>query len=142
MPIDPPSNDALPQEWEPHFEWLAELLSDSRSVVASLLWEPLFPLDELRRQVEAYRTLIDQAGPQADHDLGTNLADRTLRLIDTMAAGCSDLHHRMTQVTVRYFVLDDDGDDDLMSPFGFDDDVEVFNAVVARLGLPELVIDG
>ncbi len=38
-------------------------------------------------------------------------------------------------------MLQDDGDDDLSSPFGFDDDVEVFNAVVAALGEPDRALD-
>lgn len=121
-------------------EWLQELLSDSRDVVASLLWEPLFPLESLRAQVEHHQLRIAAAGPQADHELAAALVHGALRLLDAIAAGATDLQRRLAQVAVRYFVLDDDGDDDLMSPFGLDDDVEVFNAVVARIGHADLAI--
>jgi hypothetical protein len=121
-------------------DWLQELLSDSREVVASLLWEPLFPLDDLRAQVARYGLLIDQAGPQADLELGRALVQGALALLDAIAAGCTDVQRRLAQVAVRYFVLDDDGDDDLATAFGFDDDVEVFNVVVHRIGMNELAI--
>lgn len=121
-------------------EWLQELLSDSRDVVASLLWEPLFPLETLRSQVEEHGARIAAAGPQADHELGAALVAGAMSLLDAIAAGCTDIQRRLAQVAVRYFVLDEDGDDDLASAFGFDDDVEVFNAVVERIGFGELAI--
>ncbi len=129
----------VPAHWRPHLEWLGELLSDSREVVATLLLEPLFPLDDLRTQVLHYRHAIVDA-PTADHLLGARLVEGALALLDAMSTSANDLHRRLAQVAVRYFVLDDDGDDDLVSPFGFDDDVEVFNAVVERIGLINLVI--
>ena len=40
----------------------------------------------------------------------------------------------------RYFVLALDGDDDLASPFGFDDDIEVFNVVAKHVGCETLCV--
>lgn len=121
-------------------DWLQELLSDSREVVTSLLREPLYPLEDLREQVASYGLRIDAAGPFADLELGRALVQRALALIDAIAAGATEVQRRLAQVAVRYFVLDEDGDDDLASAFGFDDDVEVFNVVVQRLGMGELAI--
>jgi hypothetical protein len=129
----------VPAHWRPHVEWLGTLLSDSREVVSTLLLEPLYPLDELRGQVLSYRQAIADA-PTADHLLGAQLVEGALALIDAVSTSANDLHRRLAQVAVRYFVMDDDGDDDLMSPFGFDDDVEVFNAVVEKIGLDHLLI--
>ncbi|MCB9679726.1 MAG: hypothetical protein H6737_31760 [Alphaproteobacteria bacterium] len=107
--------------------------------MSTLLWEPLFRPSELRAQIDRYRAEIENAGPLADHALGLQLADNAKALLDAVRDRC-DLDQRLAQIAVRYFVLGDDGDDDLMSPFGFDDDVEVFNAVVERIGLRELLI--
>ena len=63
----------------------------------------------------------------------------TLALLDRTAAE-GPRARRLAQVAARYFVLQDDGDDDLSSPFGFDDDIEVFNAVVTALGQPHHAI--
>ena len=83
---------------------------------------------------------IRAAGLPADHHLGNQLADKALALLDRINGDTCDVDRRLGQIAVRYFVLDDDGDDDLLSPFGFDDDVEVFNAVVHALGEPHHAI--
>ena len=132
----PPASDPL----LPHRAWLQTLLSDSRSVVAMLLAEPLCSVDVLRAQVLAYREQIS-AAPRADRTLGGQLVDGALALLERAGTSPVELDRRLAQVAVRYFVLDDDGDEDLLSPFGFDDDVEVFNAVVLRLGMEDLAID-
>ena len=42
---------------------------------------------------------------------------------------------------MRYFLREDDGDADLDSVLGFDDDAEVMNAVVTHLGHGEWLIE-
>jgi hypothetical protein len=42
---------------------------------------------------------------------------------------------------VDYFVMRDDGEDDLHSPIGFDDDARVVNAVLDALGRSDLRVD-
>jgi hypothetical protein len=126
--------DASPAQ--DRFGWVDELLSDTRSVVHELLDEPLLPLASLDRAVGEYRQAIEDAR-SADQELGLALVEGASALLTS--AICADTH-RLVQVAVRYFVMDDDGDDDLASPFGFDDDVEVFNAVATVLGRDELVI--
>ena len=121
--------------------WTVNLLSDSRAVVIDLLEEPAIDIETLRPEVENYRGLIQEAGPIADQEVGELLVQGALALLDAMV-GAPPAHQRLAQVALRYFVLDDDGDDDLASPFGLDDDVEVFNAVVDELGLPSLRIGG
>lgn len=119
--------------------WLDALLSDSRAVVERLLREPQVELESLREEVLGYRQLIEAAGPVADQEVGAWLVDGALALMDAVK-GDTPERQRLAQVAVHYFVLDDDGDDDLASPFGLDDDVEVFNAVVGELDLPSLRI--
>lgn len=117
--------------------WVDALLSDTRAVVTDLLREPLIADDTLRAEVRAYKSAIE-AAPAADHELGLALVEGACKLLDAVT---NPRAHRLVQVAVRYFVMDDDGDDDLASAFGFDDDVEVFNAVARVLERHDLLID-
>ncbi|MBX2799262.1 MAG: hypothetical protein KTR31_16425 [Myxococcales bacterium] len=114
--------------------WTKQLLSDSRLVVGALLKEPLMDVGILRSQVAGYRDQVRGLGDASVVDVP---------LVEALSAGMLELladtvdddgARKLAQVAARYFVLSDDGDGDLSSPFGFDDDVEVFNAVVQTLG--------
>ncbi len=124
-----------------HDALLDQLLSDSRAVVLRLLDEPPTTADALRHEVDALDDVLSAAGDESFADL---------ILARQLVSGCHALlaawpkaeprHRHLIQVAVRYVVLDDDGDEDLSSPFGFDDDVEVFNAVAQLLDRRELLI--
>jgi hypothetical protein len=119
-------------------DWLDELLSDTREVVQGLLDEPTVAGEALTGAVRAYREhLADLAKPMTDVELGMKLADANLDLLAAVADGPSEAR-RLAQVAARYLVLF--VEEDLGSPFGFDDDLEVFNVVAARLGRPELQV--
>jgi uncharacterized membrane protein YkvA (DUF1232 family) len=121
--------------------WWQGLLSDSRQVVDRLLHEPLLDVSSLQDQVRAYRQHVELAArPSTDVELADALSRATLELLERTARAPREAR-KLAQVAARYFVLQDDGDDDLSSPFGFDDDVEVFNAVVAALGEPDRALD-
>lgn len=122
-------------------DWTDELLSDAREVVVQLLQHPMDDFDALAEQVTAYREHVHKAARFAtDVALADTLVTASLDLLNRATDASWDDRHAVS-VAVRYFVHQDDGDDDLASPFGFDDDVEVFNAVASRLA-PELVIAG
>ncbi len=117
--------------------WYERLLSDSRELVQGLLEEPLQSAGELRQQVERYTArVLDTEAPLADLRQARALSRATLALLEQTAGG-SEAERRMAQVVARYFVMESDGADDLASPYGFDDDVEVYNAVVDALGLAD-----
>jgi hypothetical protein len=97
-------------------------------------------VDALRQEIEQYHAhVLADAGPMTDTQSATALRTATLSLLDQTSTS-SAAQRMLAQVATRYFVLQDDGEDDLQSPYGFDDDVEVFNAVVRALGHPELEI--
>lgn len=115
---------------------LGELLSDTRQVVRRLLTEPL-------EDPEVLRKLLDIGGARyRDLDPDRVVADLVLaRAIETRCHewldgwGALDARaRRLAQVALRYFVLEDDGDGDLTSAFGFDDDLEVVEAVSRAIG--------
>ena len=116
-------------------DWTDELLSDTREVVMELLSEPPDDAEGLVREVVAKQARIHElARPLTDLETADALADATVALLRRPDLG-SGL--RLAAVAARYYVRDPA--DDLASPYGFDDDVEVFNAVAARLA-PDLVL--
>ncbi len=116
---------------------LGSLLSDSRPLVRRLVAEPLLDEATLRGQLEDHaarlRALRAEPRALADFDTASLLTEQARGFLARWAR----LDHRgrrLVQVAVRYLVLEDDGDADLESPFGFDDDREVFDAVARALG--------
>lgn len=119
-------------------DWTHELLSDAQEVVGELLAEPVGDLRRLAAEVRAFRDRIRRhARPSTDVDLADQLADATLALLARVDDAPAE-DRRMAWVAARYFVREDDGES-VASWFGFDDDVEVFNAAASRLA-PELVL--
>ncbi len=120
-------------------DWTSELLSDSREIVTGLLTEPMGDLEVLAEEVAAYRARIHrEARPSTDVELADQLAEATLALLRRVDGVSAD-ERRIAWVAATYFVREHDGESDLGSLFGFDDDVEVFNAAASRLA-PELVL--
>lgn len=114
---------------------LGELLSDTRGVVRRLMDEPLSTPAELSVQLDRLADELGEDRPhrRADIESGLALLGRARALLDRWAA----LEHRgrrLVQVAVRYLAMEDDGDGDLTSAFGFDDDEEVIDAVERALG--------
>lgn len=120
--------------------WTDDLLSDAREVVLDLLAEPsaLTPdLGALAERVWAFREQIHlQARPMTDLPLADDITAATLELLRLAARGSAETK-RLASVAARYLV---DGDPELASPYGFDDDVEVFNAIASRIA-PTLILN-
>ena len=122
-------------------DWAAELLSDAHAVVVELLATPDDDLEGLAAQVRDWRETVHRvARPLTDTALSDTLAEANLSLLARVGGGPSE-HRLLASVAARYYVSAEDGDDDLSSPFGFDDDLEVFNAVALRIA-PDLVVAG
>ena len=120
-------------------DWADELLSDSKTVVVRLMREPLIGLEELRLRTEAHRDeLTRKAGLLTDVPLARAIAHRLIQMLDGLKTPIDPTHHRMIQVAVRYYELEPD--EDLASPFGLDDDLEVMNAVAEALDRKDLLL--
>ena len=114
---------------------LGELLSDTRGVVRRLMDEPLSAPGELAGQLDRLGDELseERSHLRADLESGLALVGRARALLGRW----TDLDHRgrrLVQVAVRYLVMEEDGDGDLTSAFGFDDDEEVIDAVERTLG--------
>lgn len=122
--------------------FLDELLSDTRPVVEALLQEDAMSLVDLRASIDTFEEELPSADqhPLVDDTTALRLSKACRFLLDAVAGDPERL--RLAQVAVRYLVMDEDADSDTDSPFGFDDDVEVFNAVCEQLGLSDLLLVG
>ena len=120
--------------------------SDAQSLWAGLVTAELIPVHQLFSDVRAYQTMLAQRGQWSDDDVDPALAqalcDASIRLLGTLTDDSPESTRRLIQGAVRYFVLEDDADGDLDSILGLDDDTQVMNAVMDKLGRADWRVDG
>ena len=113
------------------------------------LFEPLVePLDgvglsELRAQIRKHHGQFYKAARGnglLPVDIATALAEGLEELLDRYHE-LDDRGQALVAGAARYFVSDSDARPDLESVLGLDDDLAVFNWVVAEIGRPDLSID-
>ncbi len=116
--------------------------ADARDLVTTLLGDDLQPVAQLRSELDAHLEAIEAARARneyVDVSLALRLADVSRALLDEAESQGNDHARRLAQAAVRYFILDDDGENDLTSVHGLVDDAEVCNAVARALGRGDLV---
>jgi hypothetical protein len=123
---------------------LAELPSELLEILEELLEQPLQDLEGLIEEVVSYRVEVGEMfgvnSDFADEELAAMLAARTVELLERVAGEYSEHDHQLAQAAARYLISDDDVNDDLGSPIGFDDDKEIFNSIVEAMGHDDLAI--
>lgn len=133
-------HDALHQ---PHPPALPGIPPEADGLFRQLMAEPPVPVIELVIQVSAH---MDEIRRQAvgdetvDFALAEELAKRSVKLLERSAPDPSEANRQLIQAAVRYFVENDDAEDDLNSVVGFNDDAQVMNAVATYLGYPDLLV--
>jgi hypothetical protein len=115
---------------------LPELPEEARATFQRLLGSTVRPPDRLREQIPHYVAAIERASTHGGPDIaiGKRIASGCERLLDAWH-DVDDDGRRLIRAAVEYFLLARDGDDDLASPDGLDDDDAVVAAVIARLRL-------
>jgi hypothetical protein len=117
----------------------------SKALWTQLVGEELKPVHELFKEVRAYQLAIQQRSQWNDADVDPTLAnalsEASLRLLGTLSETSPESTRRLVQAAVRYFVIEEDADSDLDSILGLDDDAEVLNAVLRKLGHDSWVVD-
>jgi uncharacterized membrane protein YkvA (DUF1232 family) len=119
------------------------LSDESREVFVGLLAEPMADPDELGRDIANYLERIrkeERENEFIDVGLAEKVA-RACRELLTRWDSFSSEERKLAQAAANYFVLQQDGDDDLECVLGFEDDAQVVNAVMDALGLSENRID-
>lgn len=122
-----------------------QIPSEIAALIAPLFHTEPLPVDELRRQVVAYRRAIAVAEktrewPDMDARMGDACGVACLALLDAIGPSPDAEQHLLLHIAVRYFVTADDDEDDLDSLVGFDDDALVVNACARLLGQDAAVI--
>ena len=117
----------------------------SKELWTKLVNEDLKPVHELFKEVRGYQQTIQQRSQWRDADVDPTLANSlsqvSLRLLGTLSENSPEATRRLVQAAVRYFVIEEDADSDLNSILGLDDDAEVINAVLKKLGLDDWVVE-
>lgn len=118
---------------------LSRIPDEARPLFRELLQEPPRPTSVLLEEVAAHVHRFETAareGEQVDLKLAQTLARQSRTLLDTM--GLAAEQQRMIRAAVRYFVISEDGENDLQ-PGGLDDDAAVMVAVIRHVGLEQRV---
>lgn len=115
---------------------VARLPPEARASFTRLLGSAVRSADGLREQIPHYLRAIDEAaaaghGPPAA--LGHAIARDCERLLDAWDK-LDEEGQQLARAAVQYFLLCRDGDDDLATPEGLDDDAAVVSIVRAHLG--------
>ena len=117
----------------------------ARPLWTELVNEPLRPVHELFGEVRAYQQAIAQRSEWTDADvdpaLARALAEASSRLLSTMTSDTPETTRVLVQAAVRYFLIEEDADSDLDSILGLDDDAEVMNAVLTKLGHGDWLVE-
>jgi len=123
---------------------LRELPPEAREEFAERYEDELVPRGALRDEVLSYLRLVEsmaEVNRVINYEMAEGIAKRLVSMLKKVGKTAPEFDRRVLQAACRYFCLEGDGDDDLDSEEGFDDDCEVMNAVAEHLGRDELVID-
>ncbi len=125
-------------------QFLREIAPEARSSFAQIVGQDPVGRTRLRVEIQDYIELIKAFaadGSDVDQESARKIARGLIALLGSLTPDTPDDHRRLVQAACRYFVLDEDGDDDFDTGSGFDDDTDVFNAVAEEVGRSDLVID-
>ena len=122
-----------------------DLPPEARALFAKLRGDTvLAPPKVLAVEVKGYFNLIKATGEVSEVvavEKAKNLASSLMGLLKGLSQDGPVEHHQAIQAACRYFTSEYDGADDMESEDGFDDDIEVMNAVANVLDRDDLVID-
>ena len=120
---------------------LPNLGQEIQRIIEQLSQEVLISPRVLADELETYVQGIRNTTHSEFFDLQTANRVTVLcrRLLDALPADTSERQHRLTQLAIRYFVLEEDAEDDNDSLIGFDDDLQVAITVIEELGLHDLL---
>lgn len=120
---------------------LDDMPVEYRDRFAELLARPVLDVPALTAELDQYVGAVHQLRAlSATIDLGT--AERIAEALGALLRaqqGYGEEARRLVQAAVEYFVREED-DEEITGVLGFDDDVQVINAVLRSLGRPDLVI--
>lgn len=120
-------------------ERFMDLPPNVRDIFEAFRVEPLQPVARLEDITRRHARAAEAAASRdamVDLDLARSLERACLDLLTRWPA-LSDPERHLVQAAVRYYVHQDDDEDDFTSIVGFDDDLEVVRFVAHTLGMPD-----
>lgn len=121
---------------------LHDIPEEYRERYHALLDETAVSVETLQAEIDVYLATVRRVGPLlAIIDVGEaeKLATTTSSLLQILASESDPATHAAVQAATRYFVKEDD-DEEITGVLGFDDDIQVVNAVCRAVGRVDLVI--
>lgn len=122
---------------------LHDIPEEYRERFVELLEEPALDPIGLRRDVTVYVHTVKQIGLMVkllDLTVADRLAASATALLDHLdATPADDELRRVVQAAVRYFVVEEE-DEEITGVLGFDDDLQVLNAVSRAAGREDLIV--
>ena len=112
------------------------------AVLRRLLSEPAREVATLREEIRSYVQELRDLNRDVeflDFDLARQVATRCEALLDGITPASPPEIHRLVQAAVRYFIENDDEENDIESPIGFDYDAEVVNLVARAIGREDVL---
>ena len=115
---------------------MAELPEEARASFSRILGNAVRSPAGLREQLPHYLQAIERAASHGGPPLavGTTIARDCEALLDAWDR-LDEAGQRLARAAVEYFLLCRDGDDDLATPEGLDDDAAVVSTVRRHLGV-------
>jgi uncharacterized membrane protein YkvA (DUF1232 family) len=121
---------------------LHDIPIEYRDRFRQLLDQPAEPVPSLRAEVQRYIATVKQIGLMVkllDIGAAERLAEVSVALLDHLTDAHPPEAKLLVNAAVRYFVREED-DEEVTGVLGFDDDVQVINAVSRMVGRTDLVI--
>ena len=119
---------------------IESLPEPTRTTFRKLLEEPLLEVDALTKRVKTYAASVgSHVGRVEVVDLWTaGLVERKCLALIAKIDGSASAERPFIQAAVLYFISEEDAEDDIDSPFGFEDDLAVADTVARELGFDDI----
>ena len=115
---------------------------DIRRILEQLAGEALVSAEILADELDEYLEDFSSSSLHmefVDREKAERCTALCRGLLNALDDGATERQHRLTQLAINYYVLAEDAADDKHSLAGFDDDLQVVEAVVEELGLNRLL---
>ena len=97
------------------------------------------PADKVVARLKTYLSFVarvQEVNPQVNHELASRVANS----LEQLLLAAAPEKYKYAQAAARYFIEDEDADEDLLSADGFADDIAVLNSVCQHLGREDLCL--
>lgn len=122
-------------------EALHDIPPEYRDRAEALLAQPVVGFDSLRAEVDDYVDTVRQVGlmvEMLDVDAVMKLVE-VVRALLAMEPTLEAEEQRLVQLAAHYLVREED-DEEVTGVLGFDDDIQIINAVCRVVGREDLVV--